>query len=205
MSLSSPISPAVDHLTDLALWEAELAAVPPPVVASSLVGRLEQVPDPRDPRGRRHPLVVILVLTACATLVVGNDSRDRDLAVGRRYRQEVLARIGARYDGWTGRYLVPSERTFRRVLTGLDGDALDAAISGYVTDVLRGRRAGTGPRRPWRGRSNANNAGPSPAGDPSGPGRAATGRRGRRETAARLGHRRRAHVSWSPRSTTPPA
>jgi len=33
------------------------------------------VPDPRDPRGRRHPLVVILVLAACATLVVGNSTK----------------------------------------------------------------------------------------------------------------------------------
>jgi hypothetical protein len=57
----SPINPAVDHLADLALWEAELAA-DPQVVASSLAARLARVPDPRDPRGRRHPLVVILVL-----------------------------------------------------------------------------------------------------------------------------------------------
>jgi hypothetical protein len=41
---------------------------------SSLVSRLEQVPDRRARRGLRHPLLVILVLTACATLVVGNDS-----------------------------------------------------------------------------------------------------------------------------------
>ena len=73
MSSSSPISPVVDHLADLALWEAELAAVPgqtdPLPVASSLCDRLRQVPDPRRLRGRRHPLLVILVLTACATLV----------------------------------------------------------------------------------------------------------------------------------------
>lgn len=137
MSVSSPISPAVDHLADLALWEAELAA-DPQVMASSLVARLARVPDPRDPRGRRHPLVVILVLAACATLVVGNDSVTAiwQWAVGTG--QEVLARIGARHDAFTGWYLVPSEATFRRVLTRLDGDALDDAASGYVTDVLSG-------------------------------------------------------------------
>ena len=58
--------------------------------------------------------------------------------MGSRHRQEVLARIGARYDGWTGRYVVPSEPTFRRVLSIVDGDALDGAGSGYVTDVLAG-------------------------------------------------------------------
>jgi predicted transposase YbfD/YdcC len=127
----------VDHLADLALWEAELAA-DPQLVASSLVMRLGQVPDPRDPRGRRHPLVVILVLTACATLVAGNDCVTAIWQWAAGTDQDVLARIGARYDGWTGRYVVPSEATFRRVLTGVDGDGLDDAVSGYVTDVLAG-------------------------------------------------------------------
>jgi len=71
--VSSSISPAVDHLADLALWEAELAA-DRQQMASSLASRLAAVPDPRGLRGRRHPLIVILVLAACATLVVGNDS-----------------------------------------------------------------------------------------------------------------------------------
>jgi predicted transposase YbfD/YdcC len=140
VSVSSPISPAVDHLADLALWEAELAA-DPQVVASSLATRLAQIPDPRDPRGRRHRLVVILALTACATLVVGNDCVTAIWQWAAGTSQEVLARIGARYDGWTGRYLVPSEATFRRVLTLVDGDALDGAVSGYVTDVLAGAAA----------------------------------------------------------------
>lgn len=73
MLVASPISPAARPLADLALWEAELAA-DPQLVASALAERLAAVPDPRAVRGRRHPLVVILVLTACATLVVGNDS-----------------------------------------------------------------------------------------------------------------------------------
>ena len=57
MPVSSPISPAVDHLADLALSEAECVA-DPQAMASSLAGRLAQVPDPQ---GRRHPLAVILV------------------------------------------------------------------------------------------------------------------------------------------------
>jgi predicted transposase YbfD/YdcC len=147
VSSSSPISPVVDHLADLALWEAELAAdcaggdaVAADLlsVASSLLDRLRQVPDPRRLRGLRHPLLVILVLTACATLVVGNDSVTaiRQWAAGTP--QDVLHRLGARYNPLRGRYTVPSERTFRRVLAGLDGDALDAATCGYAADVARG-------------------------------------------------------------------
>jgi predicted transposase YbfD/YdcC len=137
VSVSSPISPVVDHLADLALWEAELAA-DPQATASVLVRRLASVPDPRAVRGRRHPLVVILVLAACATLVVGNDSVAAIWQWAARTSQEVLARIGARFDALTGQYVVPSERTFRRVLTDLDTDALDAAIGGYAADVTRG-------------------------------------------------------------------
>jgi hypothetical protein len=118
--VSFPINPVVDHLADLALWEAELAD-DPQVVASSLAMRLAEVPDPRDPRGRRHSLVVVLVLTACATLVVGNDSLSAIWQWAAGTGQGVLARIGACYDGWTGRYVVPSEPTFRRVLTRIHG------------------------------------------------------------------------------------
>ena len=147
MSSSSPISPVVDHLADLALWEAELAAGPvtadavaadPLSVASSLLDRLRQVPDPRRLRGLRHPLLVILVLTACATLVVGNDSVTAIRQWAARTPQDVLHRLGARYHPWRGRYLVPSERTFRRVLAVLDGDILDTATCGYAADVVRG-------------------------------------------------------------------
>jgi len=147
VSSSSPMHPVVDHLADLALWEAELAAGPvgvdsvatdPLSMASSLLDRLQRVPDPRRLRGLRHPLLVILVLTACATLVVGNDSVTaiRQWAAGTP--QDVLHRLGARFNPLRGRYTVPSERTFRRVLAGLDGDALDTATCGYAADVVRG-------------------------------------------------------------------
>ncbi|MGP3948518.1 transposase family protein [Streptomyces sp. 7N604] len=33
-----------------------------------LLERLAEVPDPRDPRGVRHALIVVLALTACAVL-----------------------------------------------------------------------------------------------------------------------------------------
>ena len=69
-------------------------------------------------------MLVILVLTTCATLVVGNDSVTAIRQWAARTPQDVLHRLGARYNPLRGRYAVPSERTFRRVLTGLDGDAL---------------------------------------------------------------------------------
>jgi len=139
---SSPIDPVVDHLADLALWEAELATDPaaadPLQMVSPLIARLQQVPDPRRLRGLRHPLLVILVLTACATLVAGNDGVTAIRQWAARTPQDVLHRLGARRNPLTGRYLVPSERTFRRVLAAVNGDALDTATCGYAADVVRG-------------------------------------------------------------------
>ncbi|MFG1711055.1 transposase family protein [Nonomuraea sp. M3C6] len=107
---------------------------------SALMRRLAQVPDQRSACGRRHRPVVILTLTACATLVVGGDSVAAIWQWAARTSQQVLQRLGAYRDPFTGLFMVPSERTFRRVLAGLDADALDTAISGYVTDVA-GRAA----------------------------------------------------------------
>lgn len=146
MSVSSPISPALDQLNDLALREAELT-VEPTVVESSLVSKLSQVPDRRKRRGRRHPLVVVLVLTACATLVVGNDSIVAIWQWSAGVSQKKLERIGARRDALRDRFTVPSERTFRRVLADLDADALDLATCAYTADIVRGRAPAPAIRR----------------------------------------------------------
>lgn len=52
--------------------------------------------------------------------------------------QDVLHRLGARRNPLTGRCLVPSESTFRRILAAVDGDALDTATCGYAADIVRG-------------------------------------------------------------------
>jgi hypothetical protein len=54
------IPPALD-------WLREQSDVGPGEVPG-LLERLAQVPDPRDPRGVRHALAVVLTLTACAVL-----------------------------------------------------------------------------------------------------------------------------------------
>ncbi len=159
MSPSSPTSPCLvprlDQLTDLTLWAAELTA-DPIVVESALMRRLTTVPDRRSACGRRHPLVVIMTLTACATLVVGGDSVAAIWQWAARTSQQVLQRLGAYRDPFTGRFIMPSERTFPRVLADLDADALDAAISGYVTDVLHPGGAGAAdPRYPRAHRARA--------------------------------------------------
>ncbi|WP_157594562.1 ISAs1 family transposase [Streptosporangium amethystogenes] len=131
----SPSAAALDQLADLALREAELTA-DPVAMESALMRWLATVPDQRSGCGLRHRLTAILTLTACATLVVGGDSVAAIRQWAARTSQQVLQRLGAHRDPFTGRFIVPSEPTFRRVLAGLDADALDTAISGYVADVL---------------------------------------------------------------------
>ena len=68
MSVSCPPKSPLDQLTGLA--ERELGSAADPAEAESvLVARLSKVPDLRRRRGLRHPLVVVLALAACATLV----------------------------------------------------------------------------------------------------------------------------------------
>lgn len=82
--------------------------------------------------------MVILALTACATLVIGSDSVTAIWQWAARAPQDKLARLGARWNPFTRRFVAPSERTFRRVLAGLDADALDGAVSGWAGDVEQG-------------------------------------------------------------------
>jgi predicted transposase YbfD/YdcC len=124
-------------LADWARWESELSG-DPGQADCALVARLSQVRDLRGRKGLRHRLVLILALTACATLVVGSDSVTAIWQWSVRAPQDRLARLGARWNPFTRRFVVPSERTFRRVLAKLDGDGLDAAVGGWVGDVARG-------------------------------------------------------------------
>jgi hypothetical protein len=140
VSLSSSISAVLGQLADLAREDGgvELGPAGAAVPSSSLVARLSRVVDRRSRRGLRHELVVVLVLAACATMVVGNDSLTAIWQWAAGTPQEVLARLGARRDPWRGRYVVPSERTFGRVLGDLDSEALDRQACGFAADVVRG-------------------------------------------------------------------
>jgi predicted transposase YbfD/YdcC len=106
-----------------------------PVEGAGLLERLAQVPDPRDRRGRRHSLVGVLAVATAAVLAGA-----RSLAAITEWATDapplVLAALGVRREPLTGTYRVPGETTLRRVLTTIDGDALDAAVSAWLADRL---------------------------------------------------------------------
>ncbi|MGW4881416.1 ISAs1 family transposase [Streptomyces sp. NPDC004262] len=133
---------AASSLTPLALDHLREQPDIGPGEVPDLLERLAQVPDPRDPRGVRHALAVVLALTACAVLAGATSL----LAVGEWIADappHVLERLGVRPDPVLPRRMVPAETTARRLLARIDGDALDRAVGGWLADR---RPASPGPR-----------------------------------------------------------
>jgi predicted transposase YbfD/YdcC len=116
----------------LALTQLSHADPLQPTEAPDLLGYLATIHDPRSLRGRRHPLVAILAMTAAAVLTGA-----RSLAAIAEWAadapQPVRAALGARRDApdfWS----VPAEATIRRTLARLDPEALAATICAWLTD-----------------------------------------------------------------------
>jgi predicted transposase YbfD/YdcC len=121
---SSSIPPALSHLVDAApLDQAE---------APDLLAYLAQVDDPRQPRGRRHPLVAILALAAAAVLT-GARSMTAIAEWAADTPQPVRAALGTRRDGPTC-WVVPTETTIRRTLARVDPAHLAAVLGAWLTD-----------------------------------------------------------------------
>jgi hypothetical protein len=96
----------------------------------SLISLLAELPDPRDPRGVRHPLVPVLALCLVATLAgctslaaISQFARDRGAAFAHA--------LGFR------RGKTPAPSTLSELLRNLDADALDALLGRW----LAGRHA----------------------------------------------------------------
>jgi hypothetical protein len=92
---------------------------------------LAQVPDPRDPRGRIHPLPSLLAVAVSAVAAgqrsvsaIGEWAADLPLSV--------LERLQVARDRFNSAYLVPDASTIGRVLARVDADALDRAIGRWL-------------------------------------------------------------------------
>jgi predicted transposase YbfD/YdcC len=125
---SSPIPAAVtdpDHARPLALRDCP-----------GLLERLAMIPDPRDRRGRRHPLASVLAVSAAA-VAAGARSVTAIAEWATDAPWPVLAALGVRCDPLTRGCHVPGEATIRRVLARIDGDAVDATVGAWLADRLR--------------------------------------------------------------------
>jgi hypothetical protein len=128
--LSSPIPSGLDPLCDAdPLQHAE---------TPHLLAYLATIPDPRAPRGRRHPLIAILAVAAAAVLA-GARSVTAIAEWAADTPQSVRAALGARHDR-PGHYSVPAETTIRRTLGRLDPQALATAVGAWLGDRDRLQR-----------------------------------------------------------------
>jgi predicted transposase YbfD/YdcC len=117
--------------------------------STGLLRYLAGVPDPRDRRGRRHGLVGVLAVAVCAVLAgarsftaIGEWAADAPA--------QVLRALGVRVDPLTGLVAAPDEATVRRVLTAVDGDALDAAVGAWLQGLALDRAMAWPSGRPSR-------------------------------------------------------
>src|SRR5215831_16672376 len=125
---SSPAVLAGGQLALLGRRGPAVAAAAP----EDLLEALGQVPDPRDPRGRRYPLVSVLAIAVCAVLAGA-----RSYAAIAEWAADAPPRLRARL-GLPGP--VPDLVTIWRVLTSVDPAALDAAVCAWASAQLAARR-----------------------------------------------------------------
>ena len=126
-----PFSPTVlagGQLALLARRRVPLAAAAP----GELLEALGRVPDPRDRRGIRYPLVPVLAIAVCAMLAGA-----RSYQAIAEWAADAPPRLRARL-GLPG--AVPDLATIWRVLTTVDPAALDAAVGAWVASQLAGLR-----------------------------------------------------------------
>ncbi len=97
----------------------------PLVGQDGLLDLLQTIPDVRSRRGLRHPLATVLALAVLAMLC-GHSTFEAIAQFAASLPAELRKRLGAR------RPEPPSEPTFRRVLSRLPADQVDAVISRWI-------------------------------------------------------------------------
>lgn len=98
-------------------------------IGRSLLAALATVPDPRQRRGRRHPLPAILALSTAAMLS-GARSLYAIWQWGRLQPREVVRALGFT------REQTPSVATLHLVFKALDAAAFEAALAGWAGATL---------------------------------------------------------------------
>lgn len=101
-----------------------------------LLEHLNQIADPRKPKGVRHRYLVVLAIAICAVLsgarsFIGISEWAKELS------QDLLKRFGCRYDIKKRLRIPPSEPTIRRVLQSTDADALDLVIGNWLASQCK--------------------------------------------------------------------
>jgi predicted transposase YbfD/YdcC len=94
-----------------------------------LIASLHEIPDPRYPRGRRHPLAAILALM-CVAMLCGYRSYSAIAEWGRGYGQKLAHALGFTHAK------TPCAATLYLVLRQLDGSLVEATLGAWAASVL---------------------------------------------------------------------
>jgi predicted transposase YbfD/YdcC len=94
-----------------------------------LVASLHEIPDPRYPRGRRHPLGAILALT-CVAMLCGYRSYSAIAEWGRGYGHQLVHALGFTHAK------TPCAATLYHVLRQLDRSLVEATLGAWAASVL---------------------------------------------------------------------
>jgi predicted transposase YbfD/YdcC len=94
-----------------------------------LIASLHEIPDPRYPRGRRHPLAAILALM-CVAMLCGYRSYSAIAEWGRCDGQKLIRALGFTHAK------TPCAATLYHVLRRLDGPLVEATLGAWAESVL---------------------------------------------------------------------
>src|SRR3954469_19695953 len=133
--LPVPVALTADLPVHLAVALAAEVAAGDAARTSSLVAAWAAVRDFRARRGRRHELIGVLAIGACACLTGARSY----VAIGEWAATQGPAVLDCLGDGSADR--LPCEATLRRCLQGTDSAALDAAVAGWAVGQLAGEQA----------------------------------------------------------------
>ena len=115
---------------------------------TGLLRRLRDgLPDHRSARAIRHP-IESAVAVATALVLAGASSFDAIGQFATHLPQDVLQKLGCRWNERRRSFVPPSPDTIGRCLSGLDADRLDRIVGGWLADhgvVAPKKRTGTAP------------------------------------------------------------
>jgi len=107
----------------------------PPGRLQSLKDKLSQISDQRKRRGLRHPLPFLLLVSVCSVLSGCRSYKAMGEWVA-GLSQEMLKRLGCRYNYSVGRYVPPNEITLRRLIQDMDAAEVDRVIGEWLGEMV---------------------------------------------------------------------
>src|ERR671939_759005 len=93
-----------------------------------LIDVLAEIPDPRQARGKRYPLVAVLAL-ACAAMLCGYRSYSAIAEWGRNYGARIAQALGFTHN-------TPCAATLHTVFRHMDRDAVEAKLGAWAAQVV---------------------------------------------------------------------